>query len=431
MIYRLITILLFVLSSLSQAVTIDDLYQNGQLSIRYNIVDRDNISVYQPVTMEIEVSTDRWFASGSRVGRFEIDNAIVYRSSQTSTNSSTTVAGKTRALQLWTLVFYPQKDGQLIIPELSVFVSLNTEGNIVVEGHITLPAKTLTINIPQPMKDIDLWLAAQELTISESYEGLKDNYKPGDAITRTITMLIEGSPAMMLPDIQFPDINGLALYRVPAKVNESSNRGELIGSRVQQFIYTVEQQGEYELPGYTYYWWNLSTQQQEIINLSPLAINTAAITNSMAKDVNSSVSKAFSWQHLLAFLLIASIVALIILLVARRGLKESLRQQKKTKQYDKHFMDAIQQQHALLALQSLYQLINQRPHYHGIVTLDEVFAGNKDCLKLLHKLKRHACGAGEAELLTLAEAKQLLAVIDARQQYRWPWQQPVVLSLNH
>ncbi|ARN75758.1 BatD family protein [Oceanicoccus sagamiensis] len=274
MIVRLLAALLLIMPSLLQAVTIDELHNSGQLAVSYTIVDKDAITQYQPVMMEIEVSTDRWFASGSRVERFDIQDAIVYRSSQTSTNSSRTVAGTTRALQLWTLVFYPQKSGALTIPKLRLFVSLNTEGNNIVEGYLTLDSQTITVNTPAAMNGVDHWLAANNLTINERYDGLKDSYKPGDAITRTISLRIEGSPAMMLPAIEFPEQKGLALYQVPPKVSESSNRGQLIGTRVEQFIITIEAEGSYQLPGYQYYWWNLQSQQQKLLALEPLAFAT-------------------------------------------------------------------------------------------------------------------------------------------------------------
>ncbi|ARN75757.1 hypothetical protein [Oceanicoccus sagamiensis] len=129
-------------------------------------------------------------------------------------------------------------------------------------------------------------------------------------------------------------------------------------------------------------------------------------------------------------LVVVALLGLLALL-ARLGLKAKLKQRQYIKQYDKAFIDAVNQQQAVVALQSLYRLIDQRPRYQGITTLEAVFEPDQACLQLVNQLKRHACGAGEPKALSLSEARQLLHYLKQAERQRWPWQQTVVLSLNH
>ena len=428
MIRALLLILLLICESI-YALTIEDLQSDGHLSISYRVLSDGEIVQYQPVTLEIEVATDRWFSRGSRIESFEIDKAIVYRSSELSTNSSRSDAGRTWAVQLWTLVFYPQKPGPLRIPAIHVFVSVNTEGGVVVEGSVRLDPQLIDVVTPSPMVGVSDWLATTSLVVEEDYQGLKESYQPGDAITRTISMQVQDSPAMMLPAVIVPDLDGVAVYRVQPKVYEENNRGNLVGYRQQQFIYTVERAGSYTLPSYTFYWWDLERGVKEIIELPALTFSTAAATanEKIMTDLNLA---GRGWSLLIVGLLILLGLALIALLSIRFKLKGWIQKYQQKKQRQRDFIAAVQAREPEQALQCLYILLEDQFVFKGVVTLDLAYQADASCQNLLQKLKNNAYGAGEQTPLTLSEAKQLLSYLVRRPEKNWPWQQPVKFSLN-
>jgi hypothetical protein len=315
----------------------------------------------------------------------------------------------------------------------AISVSVNAEGNTIVEGSVTLQGRSIEVIAPPVMADIPQWLAAQNLTMTESYEGLQETYIPGDAITRVITMEVEGNPAMMLPEVEFPDTEGLAVYRSPAKVYETSDRGRLVGHREQRFIYTIEQPGRYQLPGYNYHWWNLAAGEKEVINLPALIIGTEGVAGVASEVSESGVAEVASdnIDMLLAYLLFAIVVLLMVLSLARSGLKQLWLVRQEKSRRNAVFIDAIKSQQPILALQALYHLLECQQQFKGLTTLDAVFAADNQCLQLLNRLKRQAYCSGEPKSLTVAEANMILRYLNQRSEKQWPWNEPVVISLNH
>ena len=86
---RVIYLLLLSIASLPVfAVTLEQLQQQGHLVINYRFSPREQVIQYQPVTIEIEVATDRWFARGVRIDDLDIEGAVINHQGNLSTNSS-------------------------------------------------------------------------------------------------------------------------------------------------------------------------------------------------------------------------------------------------------------------------------------------------------------------------------------------------------
>ena len=434
---RIFTLILTVvwLASVSQAETIEELQRSGHLQVSYRIATEGEVVQYQPVTLEIEISTHRWFSRGTRVTRFEIDDAVVYRGSEQSTNLSRTEQGQTRAAQLWTLVFYPQKPGTIKLPEIEVFVSVNAESNVVVEGSLTLPEKTLDVLLPEEIRGITDWVATSRLSVVENYQGLKDSYQPGDAITRTITMEAADLPAMMLPAIDVPAIDGLGLYKVPPKVFEKTNRGALLGTRIEETIYTVEQAGRYRLPEYDFYWWNLPGGVKETVHLAARDIVTEGFDASSPTDVENKQSVDLPSSKVIVFFLLATSVVLLVVWVLVRTLLQTTIKQRliawhDEKQQAADVVEAAAQGRATDALQMLYKILDSySPNSKG-VTLEGTYQSDRHCMMLLSRLKKQAFSEEPDGLLTKTEAKQLVGFLTRRSATTSPWRQSINLELN-
>lgn len=429
-----IVALLLLLSGISQASTLEKLQRDGHLRVDYRIATESVVIQHQPVTLEIEVSTDRWFARGTKIPRFEIDGAVVYRGSELSTNSSRIERGQTWAVQLWTLVFYPQKSGTIELPEIEIFVSIDAVDNIAVEGVVILPAKSLEVVLPSEMQGMTNWVATNRLSITETYEGLKDSYQPGDAITRTVEMVLDDAPAMMLPAINMPVVDGLGLYVVPPKVFEKSNRGTLVGYRVEQFIYTIERAGAYQLPEQSFTWWNLNSGTKEVISLGAVDV----VTEGFDATIDTSVTDGQElFDESLLTIFVGSLLAvvgslLLVWILQSLGMKQRLQALRQARSIRRDFVEAVKQGRAIDALQYLYIKLESCSRLNRVQTLEGAYQSDCECLLLLTKLKQQAFSAeadADAEL-TKKEAKQLFDFFIERRSMQWPWQKGVYLSLN-
>jgi hypothetical protein len=422
-------VLLCIVSLPVFSVTLEQLQEQGHIAISYQLSPSDQAIQYQPVTIEIEIATNRWFSRGTRVENLDIDGAVVNRMGSLSTNSSSQRAGVTWAVQLWTLVIYPQKPGVLNIPAIDLFVSVNTESDPQVEGIIRLSEKTLEVVVPESMSTIDQWWATPALTVEQSFQGLKDSYQPGDAITHTIDMSIEDVPAMMLPQLVPASIEGLAVYTPLAVIKDYNNRGILKGTRQQQFIYTVERSGNFSLPAYQFYWWNLVDMKKESIILES---QTLIVDGHSIAEVGGGKSLLDTLASIPPNFLLGCISMLIVMWggfvwLPKKRLRDYVVQRQAKKKAEQNFLDAIKASNGQLALQGLYDLLEQRSG-QWVGTLDKTFGDDKACADLVVQLKHFSYGSGQA--LTVAEAKQLLMFMNKEQARVWPWQKQVNLSLN-
>ena len=97
----------------ASANTIAQLQQEDKLRIKAWLEPEDNIIARQQVKLQIEVATDKWFSGGTRIGHFEIKDAIVMQREKFAVNSTRTDGDKSWAVQQWTLVVYPQRGSPL------------------------------------------------------------------------------------------------------------------------------------------------------------------------------------------------------------------------------------------------------------------------------------------------------------------------------
>lgn len=406
---RVLFVLLLLCSSMklsadqvAAASTVEQLLDSGQLQVDYRLLPETDIVPGQPVSIEVEVATDRWYAQGTRLEDFEIDGATVYRGSQNSSNSSRREGSQSWAVQLQTIQFYPQRAGRLQLPPLRLFVSVNTEGGGVVEGTLTLPARDIEVVTPAAMVGLEDWLASSDIRLDEQYEGLKEAYQPGDAITRRVSLQIDGAPAMMLPALSAAKIDGLALYLPLPVVSERSNRGELTGYRQQQFIYTVEKPGHYTLPAITLEWWDLDAGERRLSELPALEFEAAGGT------VGASAVAAL-WPAK-GTLLLSLGVLLVLLAIGWRlrgnavlnNVLQRYQRRRVRKKLEGRFQRALHNQDAQQALALLFRL-------SAAETLLQAFDSDEANLRLLARLKRSAYGAIDGgQRLTAAEGGRLL-----------------------
>jgi hypothetical protein len=119
----------------TQSATPESLLASGELAAAL-VVDTEG-PLYQraPLVLAVEVATPRWFSRGTRVSSFRIPGAVLRPMSNFASNQSQRINGQTWSMQRWRFRVFPQEPGLLRIPELRVFVSVNTESDGNVEGE--------------------------------------------------------------------------------------------------------------------------------------------------------------------------------------------------------------------------------------------------------------------------------------------------------
>ncbi len=361
-----------VLSPLAIAAqNVNDLVDQGKLSISINIVQEEQQIVGQALIISIEIATDRWFAKGSNVQGFSLKNVIMQANNTITINGSKRINGQTWASQIHEITLYPTRAGNYSLPALNVDVSINTENDGIISGVLSTQEASFTIALPSGLVGIERFIVSPKvtLTIDGQFDDDKE-YAVSEAITQTITITASDTPAMMIPEVNLINVsnktnlaestlNGISVYRKPAKVFDKSNRGSLTGSRIESFTYIFEKAGRYKLPEQIFYWWNsqTSTLEELVIPASSWTVSGGALT-SIGQNKSKLSDIKFNLPTIIILIVTLFTLVLAYLLYSKR--LQLIPIYKKVSNYEqrlvrKQFLNCVTKQEYLTASQYLYQ----------------------------------------------------------------------------
>lgn len=167
---------------------------------------------------------------------------------------------------------FPQTAGELTIePSIATArLALNNKRN----SYDPFRSNTKTVRRASAKKSIDVmpvpgtfkgrhWLVANEVQLVEEFpEG--ENFKPGDPITRTISILADGQSSSQLPEFKITDIKNLKQYPDQPLLNNNVTEKGITGIQQIKVAIIPSQAGSYTLPEISVPWWNIKTGKMEI-----------------------------------------------------------------------------------------------------------------------------------------------------------------------
>ena len=351
-------------------VSIDELLNQDKLSVSLKVNQQAQQIVGQALVLSIEVATDRWFAQGSSIERFNLANTVMQANNVQTINGSKRINGQTWATQTHEITLYPTSAGVFQVEPITLDVSINSEKSGIINGKLSTQPIEFTVDLPKALDGIENFIVSPEVTlnIEGAFDENKD-YAIGEAITQTIVITASNTPAMMIPDLNITRrkdveednaiLNGISIYRKPAQVFDKSNRGTLLGTRIESSTYIFEQPGKYEIAERVIYWWNTQSDSLEALvipastwTVSSGSFASAASTRSALANLTLNSTVALVIVALLVIMLIVWLFVKYFKLIKAFYIKVTRYQQKQIK---KRFFKAIIQKEYLAANQYLYQ----------------------------------------------------------------------------
>jgi hypothetical protein len=224
--------------------------------------------------------------------------------------------------------------------------------------------------LPKALVGIENFIVSPDVTlnIDGQFDDKKD-YAIGEAITQTIVITASNTPAMMIPELNINHgkgaehddaiLDGISIYRKPAQVFDESNRGTLLGTRIEEFTYIFEKAGKYEITERTIYWWNTQSNSLEALvipastwTVSSGSFASAASTRSALTNLTLNTSVVLVIVALLVIVLMVWLFVKYFKLIKAFYIKVTHYQQRQIK---KRFFKAIIQKEYLAANQYLFQ----------------------------------------------------------------------------
>ena len=280
-------------------------------------IDPPRVVVGQRTTLRIDVLAPNYMTSPPELPGFQVRNAVT-RQLQ-SVNLSEQRNGTSYAGVRFEFAIYPQEPGAFAISDQKVKVKYAAEPPAVREELLSLPRVSFEAFIPDAAADLNPYLAASRLTVEQSVQRSSDPLKVGDSITRTVTIQAEETPAMLLPPVTFPAVDGLAVYPAqPALQDKTEGRTDaLTATRTDSATYILQRPGDYVLPAIDVRWWNAGEGRVETAHLDAVTMQVAP--NPAVQSAGASAPKArLNWTAIVDLIADHWLLALLATLVDRR-----------------------------------------------------------------------------------------------------------------
>jgi len=178
----------------------------------------------------------------------------------------------------------PQTAGAFEIPSFAITVY---PGGMNVPATLTTPALKLVATVPAGAEGMTVFFPTQKLSAKQAIEPAPDDLSVGAALTRTITQTVAGTESMLIPPVNFGDVDGLKRYpKPPGTKNIMQDRAGLVaGERTDTVTYVVNRSGRFKLPPVTIEWWNTTTQRREKIVLPAVSFSATAAREKPLFDI--------------------------------------------------------------------------------------------------------------------------------------------------
>ena len=283
-------------------------------------VEPETVTVGQPVLLRVTVLAPTWFPKALIWPSFEIANAIV----QLPPNSSRSISERI-GQETWSGVsrryrFYPQLAGEYQITGQAIDITYaDPQTRQPIELRLEVPSIVVTSVIPQGAGSLDPLLIGTSLTLDQEITGASENLEAGDAVVRSVTVQIDGMPAMFLPPLMRPLQNDGLSVMARQPVTEDlldATSGVILGARrTESVTYVFDKGGNFTLPAIDLEWWNTEAGAIETTSLPVIVFNVAVSVDAAGMDIDKFESRA---ANLWVSAVIVALVALCVVVFLTR-----------------------------------------------------------------------------------------------------------------
>jgi len=223
-----------------------------------------------------------------------IANAVIEKLTEDK-NYDTQVNGVAYVVTERQYAIFPQKSGVATIEPLVLTADIvlsNSRQRF--NGFFNRPAtktkrissKAITLDVlpaPDSFK-ANHWIPAEQVHIEEKWSGDITNMKLGEPLTRTLTLLAQGTTVAQLPELLgISKTRHLKTYPDQPTLKEKKSAEGIIAFREEKIAYIPSKPGSYILPAIEVPWFNTRTQQMEIARIPEISVTaTGSITNPVA-----------------------------------------------------------------------------------------------------------------------------------------------------
>lgn len=272
----------------------------------------------QKLTLVVELLAPGYFASAATFDIQDPQGLLIMPPLGSPVVSTETLDDVAYTVQRHELSVLAPQTGDHVVPPLTVRFQYKRapldKDNV--PASLQTPEVKFQTTLPPGTEGIGQLISARELSVTEEWKpapGAKPS-KAGDAFTRTITCTARDMPGMMFPPFPADKIEGIAIYPKEPEVMDHSERGDLLGKRVDTLTYLLQKPGQYTLPGAKFSWWDLDASTLRTIELPAHIIQVAP--NPALASANPSVQVATATHGSTGTRVTIAVAAILVILSA-------------------------------------------------------------------------------------------------------------------
>jgi hypothetical protein len=271
--------------------------------------------VGQQLTLYLDLKTTGFSFADIHFNLPEVSNAFLMQTDSTTIKLTEKSAGQDWQIIRYPLALFPQRPGRLEIPAIDVrFSSSAGFGTEKQHFQLATEALELVVNLPPGAREDELVITTRSFKLDYEWQPEAGIVRTGDAFTLVVKRRVADISAMLLPPLPQFSTGGLAVYPQTPEVDDRSNRGDLVGERVDSVTWVVEQAGSYSIPGIRFKWWNPQTQQLEqklVPGITFDAVATSVPGASAAVEAGKATGSFFEHARTALIILIVFLSAAI------------------------------------------------------------------------------------------------------------------------
>jgi hypothetical protein len=248
-------------------------------------------------TMRLYTKVD---ISQARLNEPELTDAVIERLGE-DRHFNTQVNGVNYSVTERLYAIFPQKSGPLTIKPLVLTAEVVTSSRPSFNGFFNsqmtktkrVESRAITLDVkPVPVSFTGKhWLSAQQLVLKQSWSGDIQQMKVGEPLTRTLTLVANGTTVGQLPELNTTVTSDqLKAYPDQPVLQEQKKVDGLLAFREEKIALIPGNAGSYTLPAIEIPWFNTKSQKMEIAKIPETILTTVAAPVTQSAPVAPAIA---------------------------------------------------------------------------------------------------------------------------------------------
>ncbi len=366
---------------------LDEINPNSKIKLSANISEQE-VYVQQQIVYTVRIYSSVPTRRRS-MSALQVDNAVVEKLGD-SAEFQMVNKGVTYNVLEEKYAIFPQQSGELSIPSIQFRTNIvdieASFGSLSRYRPIELSSQPFKVSVkPKPQAAESLWTPAKMIKITAEWQPKNQKFEVGTPASLDFIIKGVGLLPEQLPEVTFPDIDGLKIYRDKPNIQTRINSNGVNSYHLEKLAIIPNKAGEITIPKISIPFWNTTEDKQDYATLEPMTISIKEQQNAVALPAISQQSQTpitnkislpsqagdHSKLWKIAALLFATLwflttLAFIVLRPSTKKIKTQSNHQsihKKTTTEQLNFKRACSSQDPKVIAQAAIQWVDQRSHY--------------------------------------------------------------------